>query len=90
MSINSYSIDEIDYVIFHQANKYILNYLRNKIGLSKDIFHIDMTYKGNTVSSTIPIALREAIDNGRISSGDSILIVGFGVGYSWGGTIINI
>jgi 3-oxoacyl-[acyl-carrier-protein] synthase III len=90
LSKNNCSIGELDYVIFHQANKYILNHLRKKIGLSDDIFHIDMINKGNTVSSTIPIALKDSIDKGKITKGDTVLIVGFGVGYSWGGTVIKL
>jgi 3-oxoacyl-[acyl-carrier-protein] synthase-3 len=44
---------------------------------------------GNTVSSTIPIALKAAIESGRIAGSQNILMAGFGVGYSWGGTVLR-
>ena len=87
---NNTILDEIDYVIFHQANKYMIEYLRKKIKIAKDKFYINMLHTGNTVSATIPIALRDCLDDKIIKEDDKILIVGFGVGYSWGGTIIEI
>jgi len=87
---NNTTLNEIDYVIFHQANKYILNYLRMKLQIPKDKFYINMISTGNTVSSTIPIALKDCRDQEIINEGDKVLIVGFGVGYSWGGTILKI
>lgn len=87
---NNTTLDEIDYVIFHQANKYMIEYLRKKIKIAKDKFYINMLHTGNTVSATIPIALRDCLDNKIIKEDDKVLVVGFGVGYSWGGTIIEI
>lgn len=87
---NHTTIDELDYVIFHQANKYMINYLRKKINIPQEKFCIDLKYTGNTVSATIPIALKNAIENKTVKSGDKILLVGFGVGYSWGATIIEL
>jgi 3-oxoacyl-[acyl-carrier-protein] synthase-3 len=49
-----------------------------------------MLETGNTVSATIPIALKDCLDKGLVSSGNKVLLVGFGVGYSWGATIITI
>lgn len=79
---------EIKYFIFHQANKFILETLRNKLKISRDKFIIDLKY-GNTTSSTIPIALFNLIKKNKIIPGDNILICGFGVGLSWGSTIIK-
>ena len=87
---NNLSLDEIDYVIFHQANKFMLEYLRKIIKVPKDKFYINILDTGNTVSATIPIALKECLDNKTISEGDKVLILGFGVGFSWAGTIIEI
>jgi 3-oxoacyl-[acyl-carrier-protein] synthase III len=87
---NNSRIEDIDYFIFHQANKYMLDYLRKKIKIPEDKFYFDMLLVGNTVSSTIPIALKESIENGRILKGNKIMLLGFGVGYSWGGTIIKL
>ena len=87
---NNCSLEYIDFFIFHQANKFMLNYLRKKINIPTSKFYIDIESVGNTVSNTIPIALNDAMRKGLISKDDNVLIAGFGVGYSWGGTIIKI
>ena len=87
---NQMTSDDIDYVIFHQANKYMLEYLRKKIKIPREKFYNNMLLTGNTVSSTIPIALKDCLDNGIVKKGNKVLLMGFGVGYSWGGTIIEI
>ncbi len=89
---NNITIDQIDYVILHQANKLVLESLREKLEISEEKFCIDVEEIGNTVSSTIPIALRRAIDKKipQVKSGSKILIAGFGVGYSLGATVITI
>jgi len=68
----------------------MIEYLRKKIGISKEKFYSDMLLTGNTVSSTIPIAIKNSMDNNIINAGDKVLIVGFGTGYSWAGTLITI
>jgi len=87
---NKISLKDIDYIIFHQANKYMNEYLRKKIGIPKEKYYLNLLHTGNTVSATIPIAIKDVLDNKLIKKGDNILLVGFGVGYSWGGTIITI
>jgi 3-oxoacyl-[acyl-carrier-protein] synthase-3 len=87
---NSLTLDEIDFFIFHQANEYMLNYLRRKSQIPTEKFCIDMALTGNTVSATIPIALKNAISNKKIQKGNKVMLVGFGVGLSWGATIITI
>jgi len=87
---NNITLNEVDYIIFHQANKYMNEYLRKKINIPKDKFYLNLLHTGNTVSATIPIAIKDCLDNNIIKKGDKILIVGFGVGYSWGGTIIKL
>lgn len=86
---NEHNQEEIDLFVFHQANKYMLNFLRKKIKIKEEKFYYCMADYGNTVSSTIPIALKEAIKENKIHSGNKVLIAGFGVGYSWGGTILQ-
>lgn len=79
---------EIDLFVFHQANKYMLGFLRKKLKIDEERFYYYMSNVGNTVSSTIPIALREAMLDSSIKSGNTVLIAGFGVGYSWGGVVL--
>lgn len=78
-------ISEVDLFVFHQANKYMLNHLRRKIGIPEEKFYLAMEHCGNTVSSTIPIALFEAIKDNKVKNCKNILLAGFGVGYSWAG-----
>lgn len=87
---NKMSLDEVDYFIFHQANKYMIEYLRKKIGIPKEKFYVNMMLTGNTVSATIPIAYSDALDNGKITQGNKVLLCGFGVGYSWGAVIVEV
>jgi 3-oxoacyl-[acyl-carrier-protein] synthase-3 len=84
------SLDEIDYVIFHQANRYMIDFLRKKLGIPENKFFMDMADTGNTVSATIPIGLKKALLQNIIKPGNKVLLCGFGVGYSWGATIIQI
>jgi len=84
------TINDIDYFIFHQANEYMLNHLRDKINIPKHKFYIDLEDSGNTVSSTIPIALKDAVSKNIIKAGDKIAVVGFGVGYSWAACLMQL
>jgi len=86
---NHLSLEDISYVIFHQANKYMLEYLRKKIRIPIEKYHNNMLMTGNTVSATIPIAINECLDLGIINPGSKLLLVGFGVGYSWGAVVIT-
>ncbi len=83
------SFQEIDLFIFHQANQFMLNFIRKKLQIPEDKFYLFLKNCGNTVSSTIPIALQEAILSKSIKSGNKVLLAGFGVGYSWGSTILK-
>lgn len=75
--------NEIDLFVFHQANQYVLNHLRKKLNIPESKFAIEMGDIGNTVSSTIPIALKNWVDKNSLHSIQNIILMGFGVGYSW-------
>ncbi len=90
LNTNTITLEDIDYFIFHQANKYMLEYLRKKTKIPTEKFYIDMETVGNTVSSTIPIALQNSIEKGLVKEGNKVLLVGFGVGLSWAATLIEI
>lgn len=83
LSRSDLTLDEIDMFIFHQANKYMLNHLRKKIGIDPEKFFISMEHCGNTVSSTIPIAISDALTQNKLNNVRNIILEGFGVGYSW-------
>lgn len=85
---NGLEKDQIDYFVFHQANKFMLNTIRKVCALPKEKFYVNLVETGNTVSSTVLIGLKDCIDNHIIKSGDKVMISGFGVGLSWGGTML--
>ncbi len=84
---NGLTLDDLGLVVFHQANSYMLNFLRKKIKIPQEKFFINMENIGNTVSNSIPIALCDAKKQGLLHG--PVLICGFGVGYSWGGCILR-
>ena len=81
--------DDIDYYVFHQANAYMLEALRRKIGIPAEKFVLCLEETGNTVSSTIPLALEHLTRTGALRAGARLMLVGFGVGFSWGGCIVE-
>ena len=87
---SSLNEDQIDYHIFHQANKYMLDLLRKKLGIAPEKFCEHLAGSGNTVSATIPIALHHAIKSGRVRRGHRLMLVGFGVGLSWAGCMVQL
>ena len=90
LSKNGLSPEDIDLYVFHQANKFMLDSIRKINGLPRDKFYINLETTGNTVSSTIPIALKQLEDAGKLRPGMKVMLMGFGVGLSWGATIITI
>lgn len=84
---NGLTKDEIGLFVFHQANKYMLNCLYDLMEIEEEKTFEYLSEVGNTVSSTIPIALYEAMKKDRLHG--RVLIAGFGVGYSWGGCLLN-
>ena len=86
---NNMEKDEVDYYVFHQANKFMLNTIRKVCVLPKDKFFVNLEETGNTVSSTVMIGLKQCLDAGTIHEGMKVMVTGFGVGLSWGGTILE-
>lgn len=82
-------LEEVDWFVFHQASRVVLDAVAGKISLPTEKVLYDLEQVGNTVSASIPIALKRAADAGRLRSGDRVMLVGFGVGYSWGGCLIR-
>lgn len=84
---NDLQKEDISLFVFHQANKYMLEHLRKKLKIEEDKFFVNLENVGNTVSSTIPIALCDARDQGLLKG--KVVLAGFGVGLSWGATILS-
>lgn len=83
------ALPDLDFVIMHQANKFLLDQLKRKLAIPDEKFLLDFADVGNTVSSTIPIVLQRASSDGRIRRGDVGALLGFGVGLSWAGCILR-
>lgn len=82
--------DDIDYFVFHQANKFMLDFLQQKCDLFGYPYWNDVKEYGNTVSSSIPIAIVDMLKANSDKNIKNILSIGFGVGLSWGGCIIDL
>jgi 3-oxoacyl-[acyl-carrier-protein] synthase-3 len=82
--------DQVDHFIFHQANRFMLERLRTKMKLPEEKFWIDVETIGNTVSSTIPIAIESGMKTGHMQPGQTALLAGFGVGYSWAAAMVEL
>lgn len=80
-------LEDIDLFVFHQANAFMLEHLRKKLGVPAERFFVSLAESGNTVSSTIPIALADAERAGALKPGMRVMLLGFGVGLSWGGLV---
>ena len=86
---NNLSMDQVDLFLFHQANAYMLNFLRKTTRIPSDKFAIDMEDTGNTVSASIPVLLEKMTREGSVRRGNKLLLAGFGVGYSYGGVVVD-
>lgn len=84
---NGLQMEDVNLFVLHQANSFMLDFLRKKMKIDADKFVWFMSEVGNTVSNSVPIALYEAKKEDRLHG--NILLCGFGVGYSWGGVIIK-
>ena len=89
LSRNSMTVDDVDLFVFHQASKLALNSLTRVLKIEPNKTFVNLANIGNTVSASIPIALKDGIDSGAIQSGDTLLLSGFGVGLSWGTALLR-
>lgn len=83
------ALDEIDYLVPHQANIRIIEAASKKLKLSGDKVYVNLDRYGNMSSASIPVALDEAYKNSLLNKGDMVLLVAFGAGLSWGSTLIK-
>ena len=79
--------ENIDLYVLHQANSYMLSFLKKKMKIEDENFFVNLSNCGNTVSSSIPIALCNVMEQDKLHG--IILLAGFGVGLSWGGVIVT-
>ena len=84
-----YSLDDIKYIVPHQANVRIIDYASKKLGVEKSRFFVNLDRIGNTSSASIPIAVNEMKEKGMLKKGDKIILVGFGGGLTYGSVLIE-
>jgi 3-oxoacyl-[acyl-carrier-protein] synthase-3 len=90
LSKNEIAHNEVDYFILHQANAYMLEFLRKKLKIDPAKFYLGFSEIGNTVSSTIPIAICDAKEKNILHQDMNVVLAGFGVGYSWAGCLLKL
>lgn len=81
--------EDVDHIVPHQANIRIINSILEHTGLRPDRLVTNLDRYGNTASASMPIALTEALDAGRINHGDLVLLAGFGAGMTWGSVLLE-
>jgi 3-oxoacyl-[acyl-carrier-protein] synthase-3 len=83
------TLDDIDYFIFHQASRLVVDNIVRRMELPEEKVFRNYENIGNTVSAALPVALKDAVAAKKISDGDLVMLVGFGVGYSWGACLVE-
>jgi len=83
------TVDDIDLVIPHQANQRITDAVASRLGVPEERVYSNIAEHGNTSSASIPIAIDECIESGRIKEGSLVLLTAFGGGVTWGGTVLR-
>ena len=84
------TLEDIKYIVPHQANSRIVEVVAKKLKLSLDKFYLNLQNYGNTSAASIPIALAEMSENELLQKGDKIIITGFGAGLTWASMIVQI
>lgn len=83
------TLDDIDYIVCHQANERIINHVKKKYPGHEDKFYINIAEYGNTSAASIPIVLDELAQNGCFDKGRKLILAGFGAGLSWSSALIE-
>lgn len=83
------TIEDVDWVIPHQANMRIVQAISDRVGIPMERFIVNLDRLGNTTAATVPLALDEGVRDGRIKRGDVLLTIVFGGGFTWGATVLE-
>lgn len=86
---SGYSMEDIDYVVCHQANKRIITHVQKKLHIPEEKFYLNLQRYGNTSSASIGLALDEMMGQGMLQPGTHIICVGFGAGFTWGSAFLE-
>ena len=83
-------MDDIAFIIPHQANLRIITAIAERAGISMDRMYVNIDKVGNTTAALIPLALDEAMRSGKVKKGDKVVFVVFGAGFTWGASVVEI
>jgi 3-oxoacyl-[acyl-carrier-protein] synthase-3 len=83
------TMDDVALVIPHQANLRIIDAVRKKLGVEEQRVYVNIQEYGNTGSATVPFALWECVDTGRIEKGDLVILTAFGAGFHWAAAAVQ-
>jgi 3-oxoacyl-[acyl-carrier-protein] synthase-3 len=89
LTANNLQVSDINMLIPHQANLRISQFIQQKFKLTDDQVHNNIQKYGNTTAASVPIALTEAVELGKIKSGDLVVLAAFGSGFTWGSVIMR-
>ena len=89
LDANNMTRDDVDWLVPHQANSRIINATARKLRLSMDKVILTVQDQGNTSAASIPLALHEGVTDGRIKRGETLMIEGFGGGFTWGSALLR-
>jgi len=89
LQANNYKPSDIDMLIPHQANLRIIQFIQHSLKLADDKVYNNIQYYGNTTAASVPIALCEAWENGKIKQGDLVCLAAFGSGFTWASALIK-
>jgi len=82
-------VDDISLFVCHQANSRIFEFPAKKLGIPLEKFYVNVDRRGNCSSSSVLLALREALNEGRVNKGDLVMLIGFGGGLTWASMLIE-
>jgi 3-oxoacyl-[acyl-carrier-protein] synthase-3 len=83
------TVEDVDVYVPHQANVRIIDHAVARLGIPEDRVVVNVDRFGNTSSASIPLALAEAIGDGRVRGGDTVLMTGMGAGLTWGSAVMR-
>ena len=89
LALADMSLEDVDLFIPHQANTRIINAAMESVGMDPSKVFVNLDRYGNTSAASIPVAIAEALQQGRIKRGDNVLMVGFGGGLTWGSCLFR-
>ena len=86
---NELSVDDLDLVVPHQVNSRIIDTVLRKVDIPKEKIYLNLQRYGNTSAASVPMALHEAVEEGRVQAGNLVLLVAFGAGLTWGYNLVR-